>query len=346
MLLIDLSKKDWVTGSIDRKYFNVPQPMVIYHNEDELDTNETNVRKIRSKGEFFDFIVERGLKAGEYPNFISEKIFIKSTDQYLPEYTDDLGITYFKINENHEFTKSEGCWVQLFYIGLHSYFSYIFTSSGIWLATSTKWDISGGPKTQYMVVKNNRKNLTDKSQRLLGRILRNGKGVNDEIRVIHTMLNPLSPYFLDLEGATRFIFKNKLTAEDKKKLISSEKFRNILMKELGIIIPGLTSAIREKLPPDKIADVLSTIVTKSVEKEDSEKAMARVKDIIDMAYIDPVSRAKAVSVPLIRDAEFTDKLSNNKPKEITKHSEGEDYPDGYVMEELPEGMEDMIPNGE
>lgn len=347
MLLLDLTKYECNVSKFDRHYAGVPQPMVIYHSEEELDSSETNVIKIHNREEFYNFIKDRGYKVGEYPEFISENLFIKTTDKYLPEYTDRYGITFYKVNDDGSFQSIDGCWIRVYYIGVHSYYHFVYSSSGIWMVTSVKWEFSGGPKTQFAVVTDNRKSKKDRSSTYLQRILKRRSAASDEIRAIHTLFNPLSPNFFDVEKALHSILGRKLTKEDINSLLQSTHFRSSLMKELGFIIPELTKQIREKIPPDKLGELLNAIVEKAVEKESSEQAMARVKDIIEIAYNDPVGKAKATAVPIIGNANYVESPvipAGTKELIIRKEEIGEDYPDNYIMGDysLPEGSENDV----
>ena len=93
MKLIDLSKR---RSKIASQYADVPQPMVVYHSEEELDSNEKDIIKINNISNYLKVIKDMGIKikSREYQSVMSKNIWIRTTDKYLPDYTNHEGNIY------------------------------------------------------------------------------------------------------------------------------------------------------------------------------------------------------------------------------------------------------------
>lgn len=120
------------------------------------------------------------------------------------------------------------------------------------------------------------------------------------------------------------------------------------MSELSMLLPTLTKAVQKAIPPEQMASYLQQIVEKSIGNESSKESMERLKDVMKIAYEDPMA-GKRATVNLISDASFTE---NKTLPEQTEKTEDEieqsrqelDYPSSFIMSELPDGIEETIPD--
>lgn len=369
MELIDLSRKiteyvmpdgkrieKFERGSdISSHYVGIQQPMPIYHSEEELDTSETGIIKIRTVDEYITFIRENGLQRTTYVSISDKNVFIKTIDKYLPDYTDYDERVVLKLDTNGNPIPVTSCWVRVYKLNTELTKHFLYTSSGIWSIGMNSFLISAGPKRTYSsITKPTKKvNSAELYQNRFDKMLSKKKPMNREIRLVHLILNPAGPYFLDVEGAIRKIYHQSIPMStfDKKRFLTSKLFKDTFMSELGIIIPSLTKAVRDTISPETMADFLKKVVEKAVEKETSKEAMDRLKDVMQIAYQDPVNGKRGISVPLLSDASFVDKPKQvESGKEETTEEELDElrsengYSSSIIMNDLPANIEDSLPN--
>ena len=251
MKLIDLSKR---RSKIASQYADVPQPMVVYHSEEELDSNEKDIIKINNISNYLKVIKDMDIKikSREYQSVMSKNIWIRTTDKYLPDYTNHEGNIYLVLDDKGNPIPVDSCWIKLYRVYTQYSNHFIFTSSGIWSIGINKWALSAGIKTQFSAVTRRVKSKSTEQGRENYRIYLN-KLINKQtpdkrgIRLAHLVLNPLSPYFFNPEKATAAVFKNNVRKEDINKYLTSKAFRSAFMSELGLILPTLTKSIRDAI---------------------------------------------------------------------------------------------------
>lgn len=367
MELIDLLKKITIYDSVDgqsnskfergsdisNQYLDIPQPMPIYHSEEELDTSEVDVVKLRCMGDYMEYILQNKLEKLQYTT-LSHNVFLKTVDKFLPEYTDYDEVVFLKLGEDDKPIPVESCWIKLYKVNTYYTKHLLYTSSGIWSIGLNSFKVSAGPKRSYSSITKPTKKTREDMQVLyknrFNELIQKSKPKARETRLVHLILNPLGPFFLDVDGAIKKVYGTYVNPSnfDKKKFLTSKLFRNTFMSELSMLLPTLTKAVQKAIPPEQMASYLQQIVEKSIGNESSKESMERLKDVMKIAYEDPMA-GKRATVNLISDASFTE---NKTLPEQTEKTEDEieqsrqelDYPSSFIMSELPDGIEETIPD--
>lgn len=349
MKLIDLSQGG--KKQINSKYMVAPQPMPIYHSEEELDTSERNPVKLRGFADYY-YYAEKNNIIGQSYITVKDNLFVKTTDKFLPDYTDTSEDIHLVLDDNKKPIPVESCWVRIYVIYGMEHKHLLYTSSGIWSVSIKSWRISAGPKTQYSAVTRKNKSRASKNgtkhyQEYINKLINKKIPDKRSVRLAHLIFNPLSPYFFSPDKAIKKVYPNDyIRKEDYSRFLNSTQFRRTFMSELGLILPTLTKSIRDAIKEEDLAAYIKKIIAKSVDKETSEEAMSRIKDVIHLAYEDPTGKIKAKEVPLIQDAKFTEdkqleEYANDQLEQVKKDL---NYPDSYIMEDLPENLENVIPS--
>lgn len=340
------------------QYIDIPQPMHIYHSEEELEQGESGegqppIIKIYSIDKYLHLLMELDiLKAKAYQSFLALNVWIKTKDEFLPSHTDPGGVTYYKTDLNGNKIPIHSGWVRLYRTYQNDYKHMLYTSSGIWSANLTKWDVGCGVKQQFSAVTRTNLPKEQKYQHRLNKILNRKVPTQKEISAVHALLNPLAETFFNTDKTLAKVYGSSIRKADRDKLITSELFRKAIMKEISILFPDLTLAIQEKIPADKMADFLEQIVVKSIKEESSEEAMSRMKEVIDMAYTKKsFESGMGNPVPLI--AETTSQQESRaiaarseveREVDIEEERERQNYPSSYVMDDdLPDDIEQILP---
>lgn len=348
MQYIDLTKG---TVKVCNQYIDVPQPMYVYHSEKELDENASGggrppLLKIRSVEQYMFMLRDLGLleEGSGYVSVLGHNIWIKTFDEFLPETVDFQGNTTYKKDENGNQIPIESGWVRLYKIFVSVQRHMLYTSSGIWLATLTYWHVGCGIKPQFVAISRQGGTKEERYQSTLKKILgRKTVGVK-EAQAVSAMLNPMSSLFLDIDKAIGKVFGAQIKKADRHKLITSQAFRSALMKEISVLFPDLTKAIRDEIPPEDMAKFFKEIVKKSIKDEGSSEAMERMKDVVEMAYSTKTFEGYPGSVPILGEHQPAPQLEQPKTdEELDEERNNQSYPDSYVMDDLPEDFENAIP---
>lgn len=351
MQYIDLTKG---TVKVCNQYIDVPQPMYVYHSEQELDENASGegrppLLKIRSVEQYMFMLRDLGLleEGSGYVSVLGHNIWLKAEDTFLPQYVDEQGNTVYQKDENGNQIPIESGWVRLYKIFVSVQRHMLYTSSGIWLATLTYWHIGCGIKTQFVAISRQGGTKEERYQSTLKKILgRKTIGVK-EAQAVSAMLNPMSPLFLDIDKSIGKVFGAQIKKIDRHKIITSQAFRSALMKEISVLFPDLTKAIREEIPPEEMAKFFKDIVKKAIKDEGSAEAMERMKDVVEMAYSTKTFEGYPGSVPLLEPTKEVQQLTTGKEdKDLEDEKEAQNYPDSYVMDDLPEDFETILPGRE
>lgn len=333
------------------QYIDVPQPMYVYHSEKELDENEQKdgqmpLIKIRSLEQYMYTMEKLGINESKYHSFLAHNIWIKTKDQFLPTYTNEAGETFYKLDENGNQIPIESGWVRLYKMLYATQKHMIYTSSGIWAVMLTKWDIGAGIKNQFSAVTRasgtREKRYTDAFNKILAK---KNPGVS-EMQAVSVLLNPMSPLFLDIDRVLNRIYRSKVKKVDRERLITSQAFRKAIMKEIAVLFPDLTKAIRDQIPPEKMAEFFQQIVSKSIKDESSSEAMDRMKDIVEMAYSTKTFEGYPTNVPLLSDPSKPALQEHKEETNLEEEKQAQSYPDSYVMDDdldLPSDFETIIP---
>lgn len=346
-------------------WIDVPQPMYVYHSEEELELNEKSeskppLMKISGIDDYQFLLKDLGYTEEKgYKEFMHLNVWIRTIDEYMPDYTDEAGKVFYKKDSDGNAIPLESGWVRLYKSYKFAYKHLLYTSSGIWNVSINEWKISAGIKTQFASVTRASYNRPAQYQKAFEKILNKNRAGSQEIRAVHALLNPLSDTFFNVDRTLRKVYKNRVRKADRQKLITSEMFRNAIMKEISLLFPELTQAIQKEIPADDMAKFLRDVVQKAIKDETSSDAMDRMKEVIDMAYTNkafesgpnPIKQTLIGSSPQPEQPKridgrmvMGDEMSKTNEEDLEKERESQNYPDSYVMDdELPTGLEDLLP---
>jgi len=202
MKIVNLKEKN----SVDNIYKQIKCKLVIYHSTDEFKESEyyENAIMLHNYAELMGFIqdvfgsAEGGFGVNVMPTerynvwlFTNEKEIKLQYSHYSG------GWTYFLING--ERVATDGGWIRLIAFKIHTGgVVAVYTSSGIWQATSFKFAISMAEKTEYRTYYY-RKSLTTRDyQSRLYRLMEVKYPREYHYRVIMAFMHPLSPAFGDI----------------------------------------------------------------------------------------------------------------------------------------------------
>lgn len=262
-------------------YMQIPQPMTIYHSNEELYENvikDSNIEHgipahlasmpiahiIRNFGEYSDFLVKNKIDMNynsnnRYIDLRPYNIWVRTIDEFIPDYAEEDG-TIFYMQDNGQFISTNGCYIQLYFLTPTPARHVLYTSSGIHSVGMNKWDLTAAVRKNFTHEKDERKGK-DKDQVYqdkLDKIIQKRKTTIQFIKATNAMFNPAATeYFLDADKALKMAFGNTVKQKDLDKLVQSKGFQMALQQTLKTIFPELAAAIKKKIPPDDMAQYLA-----------------------------------------------------------------------------------------
>lgn len=325
---IDLSKR--IDNKVSPKYINAKQPMRVYHSTKELTKYEFNKDLIVIKNiyEFQKFIQEYGLvAANEFITVSDKNVWLATGEKYVPDiFSPNNAKTY--ILRNNKLIPTDNCYIRLYVIHSLSNRYLLFTSSGIFVVSISRWDLSAAIKPTFISVNGNTNSSyipADQYKKRLAQILETNKVKVADIRMIHLLLNPMSKgTFLNPDGAAKEAYGYFVHKEDREKIFQTQKFRDLFMRELSRIMPDLKGAIQKKNNPDVIAEMLNKIASMAIESptETVENKLTAVQAIINLGYPDDTDSSSMPFNPV------SDKMlsagENSKREELPATFQDED----------------------
>lgn len=289
MRLVDLRKRN---DKVNPKYMYAEQPMPIYYSLEEYRLNEPNSITIFNIAEFQNFLQKNNLiNTGDFEDVQKYNVFLSTGEKFVPDkYTPDGQIIYQL--ESNKLIPTDNCFIKLFVIHSFKNRYLLFTSSGIFKVSISEWNLSAAVKNNFLRVESsNNPNYipADRYKDRLKKILETKKVNIRDMRLLNVLLNPLSDAFMNVDKAVKEVY-GEVKKEDRVKIIETEKFRNLLIKELGVLMPDIKKAIQEIIPPKDIAVFFKRIAENAVDNENVtvDDKLKAVNAIIMSGYSDEI----------------------------------------------------------
>lgn len=302
MIEVDIRTYPRVNGV----YLNVPQPMVVYHSSNELiDREKGDFRTLNSGKELIDLVysVEKNFSLidDNHHIFFKERYFLATKEVFIPERILPDGQIVYKV-VNGCLAKTDNCYIQLFAVKKFRGGIFLYTSSGVhYTGIFNELRISAGIKHTFQDVGTGCKAPGQMTVNPAKNKILNGKKPSvAEHRFLQYLLNPLSKHFMDMGGAANEAFGSLLSLEEKKRYSKSDKFKELLIKELSKMIPNFKEVLQKKISPEKVGDFLTQIMETAIEKGTTDDQLKAMDSILNLAYSDELSGSK-FDAPLISD---------------------------------------------
>lgn len=271
-------------------YLHVPQPMTIYHSNEEFISNVEEYEIIHSIGTYLDFITKYQINLtynsnNKYIDVIDKNVWIRTIDGFIPDTASFAGEITYKLDNDGNKIPTDGCYIQLYYITPTPTRNILFTSSGVHTVGMTKWQPTAAQRYNYSQESDPRTGL-DKSgiyNNRVEKLLRTRKESVQMTRAVGAMLNPASKYFADFSGAARAAYP-WLKIADNKKLLETESFKRTLMSVLKTFYPELAPAIRNAHSPEEMATKLQKAFEIAEKKEDVSAMLKVFGAILTTGY--------------------------------------------------------------
>ena len=272
-------------------YLNVPQPMYVYHTKAEFDEYYSNklgdIQVINNPADWHNFINDNEIDLNYNPNqryidIRNYNVWIKTVDRFIPDKANIYGEITYKLL-NGEKIPTDGCYINLFFISATPTRHILFTSSGVHTIGITKWEMTAAIRENFRQESQPKGSSGERYTKRLSKLLQRRKPTSAHLRVVQSMLNPISECWLNSEKSLRMAFP-QFRKEDRIKILTSQAFREALMNVLSSLFPGLRQQIREDIPPAKVTDFLLKMMEKVIEKEPSEEQIKVLEYIVENGY--------------------------------------------------------------
>ena len=303
MKLVNLKDENIIFST---SYFDVPQPMPIYHSTEELWANApadtyifTDIKHIaeifRMRGnQRFKELIKRSSK-GPRP------IFVATSETIIPEAFNNQGDIVYKLT-NFEITLTDNCYVQLYdVIPVTPGVCHMITSAGIqaFYQDGTGGDLSAAVRPQFKSVRGwdrrfQRNKREQKTKKLVKNYTTSRSTMALDYKLLYYLLNPLSEEtFLNTKKAAHATFDRQkgtglLKDGDIKEIMSSERIQSLIYKEIQKIMPELLKTVKGDIGPSKVAVMLEKIANQAIDNPDvtvKDKLLA-VSGILQVGYHD------------------------------------------------------------
>jgi len=363
MRVINISEKD----SSAMCYSQIPQPMYVYHSQEEFLANVRATRQlVTGPADYYDFITRNNLDLtynsnNKYVNVVDLDIWIKTIDKFVPSHADFSGLVHHVGEEENNLIPTDGVYIQLFFITPTPTRHVLFTSSGVHSVGMTKWQPTGAIRYNYSQESDPRRGM-DKSEiykERLEKILRKRAQSVQSVKIVMALFNPISKYFCDFDGIMKRVVP-WIKADDRQKYLQTESFRSTIMAVFKILYPELAPAVREKHSPEVMAAKLEDmfeIAKKSGNIKDMvlvyEKIVALgyeenalINDttgkVIKSGYVQLPENAESAKQPL--SVSDTDKFLDNKDGAMTAMIPGIELSEEEVKASYPSSFIEADPD--
>lgn len=280
-----------VTNKVHPQYLGVEQPMRIYHSTKEFIEHEAKSipqpKVITDIASFQRFLVTAGIegKLHEFINLFRFNVWIATNEQFVPDTQDYMGQIIYMLKDGKPIP-TDNCYIHLYslYAGKGHY--NLFTSSGVYDVSLTHWKPTAGTRNKYCVDNTviNIHRYKETYEERLRTILDKKRFTSLDYKLFNQIFNPMSSTFLDFDKSVLRVYGTRIRKEDREKIIECERFRNLIIKEFAVMMPELQKTVREKIPAGKMADYLSQIFDKSIEKGTTEQQLSVWDKIAQIAY--------------------------------------------------------------
>jgi len=274
MKLIDLKK---MTKNVSNVYKVVDELMPIYHSTEEFRVNETDKGTkpivLSTIGDFSKFIADHKIVGYNilYPlNKFGVNVFIATGEKYVPDVVAPDSNIIFKLVKG-KLVPTDNCYIKLYVITSRTNSFTLHTSSGIFSVSIARWKFTAGVKPSYSRVNNpdNNPNYIPAADydRRTEKLLKSPKVSLNDLRFFHSLFNPVSENFMDVDKAAIKAYGYRVRKDTRYKILKSERFKKIIINELGVLMPSIKKAVKNQISPDKIADMLLKVAKDTVSSD-------------------------------------------------------------------------------
>lgn len=271
-----------MTGRVSPKYIDVPQPMLVLHSTQELINLPGNKIVIDGVGDFYQFMKTHNLlEMSTYANIIDLNVWLATGEKFVPDYFTEYDVIMWKL-EGNQAIPTDNCYIRLYFVLSVKRMYLLFTSSGLFSVSLTKYELSAAVKSQYIrVATRNTTTLGNREhyQENLKRLLDKKTSTVRNTRLFYILFSRESPYFLNVDEAIKVVYGGAIKAKDRKRLIESFNFQRTFLKELEYFMPELKLAFQKNITDDQMVNMALTIFDKSTEKGTTDD-MIKAYDLI------------------------------------------------------------------
>jgi len=289
---------------VNTKYLNVPQPMYILHSTEEL-KNHLKDKKVfyilRGLDDFVNFLEKYNLRDRTmYAQVTDLNVWIPTGEKFVPDRTNREGAILWKLDSEGRVIPTDNCYVQLHLIHTAKSKYIAFLSSGIEILSLANWKLSAARKYQYNVASTSFGVLNNKGRYKedLKNLLKRKRATVRDMRLVHLLLNPLSDVFLQVDKAVKLVYGNSIRKADREKVVKTERFRKLFIKELGALMSDLKLAFKEGITDKEMVEMIKEIFDKSIKTGSIDDSL-KVYDAI--LNIRETTEMPASSVKLIKE---------------------------------------------
>lgn len=262
MRKVDLRER---LDQVSPKYMHAPQPMYVCHSTKEFKELNKNKDYILVSGldQFNDFIKGKGLYGRrEFVVVTDMNVWFATNEKYIPDTVGKDGTVILELDEKGRHKVTDNCYIRLYVIyPLHSKF-LLFTSSGMFQVSITKWELTAGVKESFSKVYSiaGRTSYEEK----LRKVLSPRRTVVPDMRLANLLLNPLSDCFLKVDKAVQRVYPF-IKKADRDKVIETERFKKLIAKEIVKLMPELKDAVKTKSSATRVAGWLDAVAQQAVD---------------------------------------------------------------------------------
>ena len=284
----------------DLFYFEVPQPMPIYYSTDKLYEHEMGKTLFIFNNDldvyrFMDQINKGEIEAAVIAKFKSRnEIVFKDTvsvllnthqrDKYIPF---DVG---YKDNEiKYSNVKAKDIYIKIYKMAVVNHKAImLWTSSGKNLISPLGSKVSAAVKFSYKYANVNiyrtREIKDELYQKQLNKILTGKRTTIDDLRLFNNIFNPISPHYLDGDGAIIAAYGRRIKRKDMDKVLRAQRIKKILMGELIKMLPDLAEGLRKFNTPEDLGTYLRKMRDLALEKGSIKEQTEVFSLILHSAY--------------------------------------------------------------
>ncbi|WP_337872926.1 hypothetical protein [Ignavibacterium sp.] len=340
-------------------YFAFKDPLIIYDNSEEfLNSEHKDKIVVSSLGEMLDYLYNSGkakeLKANEDYTYLSEHVWIKTPDKYIPKFVNNDGQIIYETDENGEKIPTDGCYIQLLFVRIGRSHIELGTSSGVHYVSYYSWRVHGGVQRVYSrdmtVYKQSRSVRRLRALELLKKRKRPSLAL---IKFAFAFLSSDSESFLDINRSFMNTLRNTYKLEDLEQVISTKAFREAIMSVVRVLYPSLSPALRKIYDPEKVSEMISEMWDISKQGKDAKQMLEIFKAVIEYAYAETEETKSTrtdtvkITLPDYNQIEASN-ISENKElpslkEELASIKDSLSYPDAYIMPDDEEYYDEPEP---
>ncbi len=308
MITVDLRKR---SSRVSTKYIDVPQPMTSYTSTSELFEHQGELglppqsNVLMGKEEFVSWLKSNDfIGKNTFIDVIKMNIWIATNEVYIPDtWSPDDKIIY-RLDDGMKLIPTDNCYVRLykFYSGTKGFL--LLTSSGMYNISFVKWDLSAATKLVFDGVSNS-VGITRKKpnyDKAMEAILTRKKYLFTDMQLFNLIFNPYSDYYLKGEAAVVKVYGAKIKPADRMRILQSDRFLKLIRQELSKMIPNLSEAIKNQIPPAKFAKFLEDVFVIAKDKGTTNDQLTALDAILNLGYPEEknIPNANQANTPLIK----------------------------------------------